>query len=117
MRLLKTLLFIRAIVDNSAIRIQNKNICRDCKHFIANDWDCAKFKDVNIITGKETFESARSVRSDESKCGEQGKLFEENQYKIVTVPYYFVKEYWKLTPVFGFAAFYIYNVLALLHKI
>lgn len=116
MRLFKPLLISRALFA-TAIQIPNKKICRDCKHFIANDWDCAKFKDVNIITGKETFESARSVRSDENKCGDDAKYFEENHYKIVTVPYYFLKQYWVLTPAISIAVFYFYNLMRVFHKI
>jgi hypothetical protein len=56
------------------------------------------------------------VRSDEEKCGDEGKLFEENHYKIVTVPYYFIKEYWKLTPLVGFATFYFYKLAEFFHK-
>jgi hypothetical protein len=116
MRLFKTLLIGRAIVSTNALQIPNKKICRDCKHFIANDWNCAKFKDVNIITGKETFDSAHSVRNDEKKCGDAAKYFEENQYKIVTVPYYFLKEYWIFTPIIGLSAFYFYKLAEFFHK-
>jgi hypothetical protein len=114
MRLFKTLLIGRALVS-TALHIPNKKICRDCKYFIASDWDCAKFKDVNIITGKETFDSARSVRNDEKKCGDDAKYFEENHYKIVTVPYYFFKEYWFLTPIVVLSTFYFYKLAEMMN--
>jgi hypothetical protein len=115
MKVFQTLLIGIALLSTSALQIPNKKICRDCKHFIANDWECAKFKDVNIITGKETFDSARSVRNNEKKCGDDANYFEENQYKIVTVPYYFLKEYWIFTPIIGLSAFYFYKLAEFFH--
>jgi hypothetical protein len=69
-----------------------KKICKDCRHFIWDNIECRKFGDTNLITGKVTYKYARSVREDETLCGEDAILFEENQYKIITVPYYFLKE-------------------------
>ena len=69
-------------------------ICKDCK-FLANS-ECRKFGDVNLVTGKVTYSLAKYIRSDETKCGIKGAFFEKNNYKIITVPYYFVKEYWLL---------------------
>lgn len=69
-------------------------ICKDCK-FLANS-ECKKFGDINLVTGKITHSSAKYIRSDESKCGIKGVWFEKNNYKIITIPYYFVKEYWFL---------------------
>jgi len=69
-----------------------KKICRDCKHFIGNNIECKKFGDVSIITGKIVYNSARSVRKDNKKCGEDAILFEKNHFKIITVPYYFLKD-------------------------
>ena len=69
-------------------------ICKDCK-FLANS-ECQKFGDVNLVTGKVTYSPAKYIRADETKCGVNGALFEKNNYKIITVPYYFVKENWFL---------------------
>jgi hypothetical protein len=52
---------------------------------------CKKFEDTNLVTGEVTYLNARLMR--EEKCGKEGILFEENNYKIVTVPYYFVKKH------------------------
>lgn len=117
MKLFTTLLIGRALLSTTALHIPNKKICRDCKHFIANDLNCAKFKEVNIITGEETFESARSIRRDENKCGDVAKYFEENRYKIVTVPYYFLKVYWPITPIIGLVIFYFYKLAELFKNI
>jgi hypothetical protein len=97
----------------SAIRPRLKNtkpLCKDCKYYIANEWDCGKFGDVNLVTGKESFQSASSVRNDETKCGKEAKHFEHNRLKIITVPYYFLLNYWTLMPAFGIAVFYFYQV-------
>ena len=69
-----------------------KKICKDCKYFIGDNRECGRFGDTNIITGKVTYPYAKSVREDEQKCGEDAILFEENQFKIITIPYYFLKK-------------------------
>jgi hypothetical protein len=110
MKILK-LATIATAVSAIRPRLQNaKPLCKDCRFFIANEWDCGKFGDVNIVSGKETFQSARSVRSDEKKCGEDAKLFETNRFKIITVPYYFFLDYWMTLPVVGLAGFYFYQL-------
>ena len=92
-------------------RLQNtKPLCRDCKHFIANEWDCGKFGDVNLVSGKESFRSARSARDDETKCGKDANHFERNRFKLITVPYYFLLNYWMALPAIGISAFYFYQL-------
>jgi hypothetical protein len=66
--------------------IPTKKICKDCRYFIGDNLECRKFSDTNIITGKVTYDSARSVRRDIKKCGEDAIHFEENHFKIITVP-------------------------------
>jgi hypothetical protein len=78
--------------------------------------ECRKFENTNIITGKVTYDSAYSVRADEKKCGKDAILFEENNCKIITVPYYFLKENWLLLIPAGFASFYTFTIFHLLHK-
>lgn len=70
--------------------IHTTKICKDCKYFIANKIECGKFGDTDLVTGKISYNYARSVRMDENKCGEEAKHFEKNNFKIVTVPYYFI---------------------------
>ena len=110
---MKILKLVTTLTTVSAIRPRLKNVkplCKDCKYYIANEWDCGKFGDVNLVSGRESFESARSARRDETKCGEDAKLFELNRFKIITVPYYFLLNYWALTPVFGLAGIYFYQL-------
>jgi hypothetical protein len=47
--------------------------------------------------GKNDYTYASSARRDEKKCGEEAVYFEKNKMKIITVPYYFLLDYWALT--------------------
>uniref|UniRef100_A0A6C0D238 Uncharacterized protein n=1 Tax=viral metagenome TaxID=1070528 RepID=A0A6C0D238_9ZZZZ len=69
-----------------------KRICKDCKYFIGDTLQCRKFGDTNIVTGEVTYPYASVIRGDSKKCGEVGNHFENNPYKLVTGPYYFVKK-------------------------
>jgi hypothetical protein len=84
-----------------------KPICKNCKHFIGDTMECKKFSDVNLVTGEISYQSARWARSDEKKCGESAIHFEENNYKIITVPYYFIKKYGFAIPYFVMLIIYI----------
>ena len=68
-----------------ALKMPTK-ICKDCRHFIGDNMECRKFSDTNIITGKVTYDSARSARQDEKKCGENAVLFEKNNFKATGTP-------------------------------
>lgn len=93
-----------------------KKICNDCVHFIADNRECRKFGDTNIITGKVSYDSARSVREDKNKCGEDAILFEKNHFKIITVPYYFLKENAGLVLPTGLLGLYFIVITHILHK-
>jgi hypothetical protein len=93
-----------------------KKICRDCKHFIGNNKECGKFGDTNIVTGKITYDSARSARQDSKMCGEDANLFEKNHFKIITVPYYFFKGNLLSFISFGLLSIYIIAFVNTLHK-
>jgi hypothetical protein len=123
-----------------------KKICNDCLDFIADNRECRKFGDTNIITGKISYDSARSVRGDKNKCGEDAILFEKNHFtplhienaqsasprslitapeggvlnvqrcKIITVPYYFLKENADLVLPSGLLGLYFIVITHILHK-
>jgi hypothetical protein len=114
MRLREISIFANILLSRGALP-NTKKLCRDCKHYIANKQQCSIFGHVNMVTGKETYDYASSVRSDNEKCGEVAKAFEKNNYKIITVPYYFLKEYWFFSPVIGLSAFYIFSLMKLIH--
>jgi hypothetical protein len=67
-------------------------ICKDCKHFIGDTQECRNYKHTDIITGKITYDDARFARI--NLCGEEGNSFEKNNFKLLTVPYYFIKKEW-----------------------
>ena len=95
MKFLHFIIFIVNIhkVELYFIQNQYKPICDNCKFFIPNKNECRNFGNVNIITGKYTYESASSVRNDEEKCGEYAILFKKNNFKFITIPYYFLLEH------------------------
>ena len=94
MKILYYIFFITYInkVDLYFIQNENKQICANCKFFISNKNECRKFGDINIITGKYTYESAKNVRNDEDKCGEYAIFFKQNNFKFITIPYDFMLE-------------------------
>jgi hypothetical protein len=96
--------------------ITTKKICRDCIHFIGEDNQCRKFGDTNLVTGKVTYRSATSVRENEKECGENAIHFEENNFKIITVPYYFLKYNWLAVPMTGIMTLYFFAVYISIHK-
>ena len=83
------------ILPNCSHLIQQpKKTCRDCKFFIANHRKCSKVVDVDLVTGDHYYHDAHDVRRNENECGQDAKLFKKNHYKLVTVPYYFLCDYW-----------------------
>jgi hypothetical protein len=113
MKILHYIFFLTNIykVQLYFIKNQNKPICANCKFFISNKNECMKFGDINIITGKYTYENAITVRNDEDKCGEYAIFFKKNYFKVITIPYYFIvensKDFLILTPVFLTFIFYL----------
>jgi len=96
MKLLYLFVFSTLCSNNLSSLLTTKKICKDCKHFISDNLQCRKFGDVNLVTGMESYQSAKYVRDSPDKCGKNATHFEENHFKIVTVPYYFFKSNWIL---------------------
>jgi hypothetical protein len=90
----------------------NQLLCKNCKYFIADKMDCGMFVNTDLVTGRRIYDSASNARNLDTKCGKYAKHFEYNTLKVVTVPYYFVKEFWGilLLPTIGFVGF-VYNKL------
>jgi hypothetical protein len=88
----------------------NQLLCKNCKHFIGDKMDCRMFVNTDLVTGNKIYDSASTARRLDSKCGKYGKHFEYNNFKVVTGPYYFVKEFWGilLIPTIGIVGF-VYN--------
>ena len=87
--------------------------------FIANKETCGKFGNVDIITGKYTFDDANKVREDESKCGEYAIFYKENRFKFITRPYYYIQDNWRYLPflIISISAFGAYATIAILSLI
>jgi hypothetical protein len=82
------------IKSSSSYLPPTNKICRDCKFYIPNNKECSKFPNVDLVTGRVTYNYASSLRTDEKLCGKEGKYFEKNHFKFITIPYYFIKEWW-----------------------
>ena len=111
MKLLKLSLFSTLFSNYRSSSIPTKKICKNCIHFIGDKIECRKFSDTNIITGKVTYNSAKDVRKDEKMCGEDAIQFEENNFKIITVPYYFFKNNWLPNSLLILYIIYIYATI------
>ena len=72
--------------------IQNQHTpkCANCKFFIPNNHECSNFGNVDIITNEYNYEDAISVRNDDNKCGKDAIFFKKNDFKFITVPYYYL---------------------------
>ena len=86
-------------------KINTLKICKNCKFFIANTKECKYINNINLVTDQKTFEYASIMRNNE--CGKDAKYFEENKIKFITVPYYFLKDYWTLIPTVLFTLVYV----------
>jgi hypothetical protein len=120
MKTLHYIFFIISIqkVELYSIQNQNKPVCANCKFFIPNKNECSNFGNIDIVTGKYTYESANSVRNDDAKCGEYAIFYKKNNFKIVTIPYYFLLEHGKiiLSLSCGFLPFIFWYILFFLIK-
>ena len=106
------------LINTESTRILPKKLCKDCNFFIAHKKECALFGDTDLVNGKHDYNYAKNARNNENKCGEEAKFFEENNNKIMTVPYYFIlniASYWQLTPVIALGIFYINALYKLTH--
>jgi len=66
---------------STALHNMNLPNCIDCIHFQKNYWNnyqskCKYFGEKNMITGIIEYEYAADCRSDDKKCGIEGKHFQ-----------------------------------------
>lgn len=95
----KYALYLLPILVGSEKIIKNFNFpaCKNCIHYqpnpIYNEYTslsnvCNNFGEKNIINDEIKYEYANSCRSDESKCGKEGKYFvEEPNLKMKILNY------------------------------
>lgn len=117
---MKNSVFIILILlsNTESTRILPRKLCKDCKFFIAHKEECALFGDTDLVNGKYDYNYAKNARNNNDKCGEEANFFEENNNKIMTVPYYFILNtatYWPLTPVIALFFIYINALYELTH--
>ena len=79
MKLLQLFVFSTLYYNSCSSILPMKKICKDCRHFIGDTIECRKFGDVDLVTGKVTYPSAKYIRDDSEKCGENATHFEENR--------------------------------------
>ena len=84
-------------------------LCKNCKYFIADKKECGNFVHTDLVSGQKIYETASFARTLESNCGKHAKHFEYNNFKVVTVPYYFLKEFGYLLflPTIGIVVFLV----------
>jgi hypothetical protein len=96
-----------------------KKLCKDCKFFIANKNECSKFGELDLLYGKHDYKYAKKSRENNDLCGLEAKYFEENNFKFITRPYYFVLEYGVFIiggiPIILLFFIYLQNLYNLLH--
>jgi hypothetical protein len=89
---------------SNKMMIKNAHIpgCRNCKYYKPYTSDsefastlsrCEKFGEKNIVTNEIKYSFADSCRSDESKCGLEGKYFEEEPNLSLKVAIHYLKYY------------------------
>ena len=89
---MKFLVFFAPFIKNI-----DKPVCKDCKYYLFSK-ECGKFSETDVVSGKKTYEYAKSVRNDITKCGLEAKYFEESNFKDVKEAYYCIKDYiWLLS--------------------
>lgn len=83
--------FLLSLVNaNNKVIISNKNthVCRNCIYYKPDKYSefsntlgkCNKFGDIDLKTDEIIFKFADTCRSDENKCGKEGKYFEVEPY-------------------------------------
>lgn len=84
-------LLFSSINTEKIIKNANFSPCRNCifykprtfQHFTGGLSKCTKFGEKDVVTGEITYQYVSSCRTDEEKCGTEGKYFvEEKQPKL-----------------------------------
>jgi hypothetical protein len=98
MKNLSLLLYILAIKSEKIITNINLPSCKNCIFHKPNSHIdfastlslCEKFGEKNIITDNITYEYADVCRNNESKCGKEGRFFEEQPNTGVKMAMHFI---------------------------
>jgi hypothetical protein len=94
---------LKLISSNKIIKNINFPSCKNCIYYKPNRYNndftsllnkCENFGEKNIITDEITYNYADSCRSDENKCGKEGKYFiEEKNINFKIFSYKFVSNF------------------------
>jgi len=87
-------------------------MCKNCKFYIPGVEKCSKFGDPDFVNGDHNYKYASIVRENENYCGMSGKLFEKNNFKIVTVPYFYVTQNLQFVTAISLFGLYVTAVFA-----
>ena len=98
-------IFFIPLIHASFIQNQNKKVCANCRFFIPNKNECKQSGEMNLITGKYSYNDAIDVRKNETMCGENAVLFEENKFAFLYTIYDYCVNQNLLF--FSFISFYI----------
>lgn len=105
---IKIFIILYPILVSSTLLDKNYKLCKNCKYFI-NNRECQIFGNIDLVNGKLDYDLAKSVRNNENKCGSNAIYYEENKLKFITIPYYFIKNYWPVVfTLITYILFYIY---------
>lgn len=92
-------LFFLCTIDAKIIKNGNLPSCVNCKYYrprAFSDFDyrlneCEYFGTKNIQTDLIDYDIAKYCREDETKCGLEGKYFEENNYVFLKMMLHYAK--------------------------
>lgn len=99
---MKLFYFLIVIVNSEFIKNANINSCKNCIHYKPDYYTskCNNFGIKNIVDDTVNYDYAEMCRTDELKCGVEGKYFEKddfanlkilkndimNKYLLITLP-------------------------------
>ena len=90
-------LLLSMVHSNKIIKNANYPSCKNCIYykpsiynndFVSTFNKCQKFGEKNIVTDEISYTFADSCRNDDSKCGKEGKYFEEEKNINMKILYY-----------------------------
>ena len=97
----KSFILLSLFQNRQMIRNVDLPSCKNCKHFMPSSYTsdftssfakCNKFGDKNIINDEITYDYVELCRSDENKCGHEGKYFEkEKNIKLKILKHLIIK--------------------------
>jgi len=107
-----SILSILIMSAHSCVIRSPDKLCKNCKYFIPYKNECRLFGKTDYISANHLYDNAEKIRNSDDKCGYVGKMYEENNFKLITYPYYFIKNYWYFSPLAILCSTYIYTIIS-----